>query len=295
MLLKAQQLIAITSVACLTAALAAAPVIGVVKANGSFLLDNVKVWGNSTLLDGHSIETLEAPSQVQLNSGARLILVSNSRSRVYNDRMVLEKGGSQLKGAADYAIETANLRVRPAGPDAAVFVVLDGADGVQVEALKGRARVSNSQGVLVADLAAGTALVFNAQKAGAAAPSQLRGCLERKDSVFLLTDTTTQVVVQLQGTGLDAQVGNVIEITGVTIPGAEPAAGATQVIQVSDLKATGEKCGVPAAAPPAAAPAGLSTAAKVTIIGGLVVGATVGGLYAAGVFGEEEIRPPASP
>jgi hypothetical protein len=300
--MKMQSLVAIVAVASFVIVQAATPGIGVVKAKGSFKVDNVDVWGNGTLFSGNSVETLAVPSQLQLNSGPRLVLLSHSLSRVYDDYLLLERGGSELKEGAAYAIEARTLRVRPAGMDSTVYVGLNGANKVQVEALKGQAEVTNAEGVLVAKLMPGTALEFDPQAAGAAGPSQLTGCVKKKDSAFVLKDITTNVVVELQGTDLEAQVGNVVEVTGVMIPGATPAAGATQVIRVSELNATGKKCEVSAApavaagagaAAGAAAGAGLSTAAVVAVVGGVAAAATVG--YAVAVSGDEETKSPASP
>ena len=265
--------------------LAASPAIGVVKARGSFRLDSATVYANSTLFDGSAIETGNVSSELQLAGGARLLLSSGSGGKVYRDRLVLEKGAVQLRAAGNYPIEARSLRVLPAGPDSTAQVVLDKAGRVQVAALNGPVQVTSAQGIVVANVLPGSALELSPQVA--AAPSRLTGCLQQKNGRFLLTDETTNVTVELQGPGLDKEVGNVVEITGAMIPGAKPVAGATQVIQVSELKSTGRKCSAPPAVPPPVA-AGLSAGAKGAIIGGVIATATVVGMAAGGVFTEEK-------
>ena len=50
-------------------ALAGSPAIGIVTASGSFTLENSKVWGNSTLFDGSTVETSQASSSLALRNG----------------------------------------------------------------------------------------------------------------------------------------------------------------------------------------------------------------------------------
>jgi hypothetical protein len=288
MLRELQSVIALALIGYLSVGSAAAPVIGVINARGSFRIDNAKVYQHSTLFDGNSIETEKVPSELQLNSGGQLLLDPASRGMAYRDRIVLEKGAGRLKGANGYRIEARTLRISPAGPDSAVQVALNKANHVQVMVFNGAAQVSNAEGVVVANVGPGKALDLEPQAAGAAAPTKLTGCLKRKDGKFILTDETTNVTVELQGAELDKQVGKVIEVTGAAIPGVTPVAGATQVISVSDLKETDRKC----APGGAAAGAGVSTAATVTIIGGVAAAATVAGLVLRP--GAEE-KAPASP
>ena len=287
MLSKSFALVTVVLFASVMIATAATPAIGVVTAEGSFLVDNAVVWGNSSLFSGNSIETLGASSQLQLNSGSRLVMASESRGQVYADHLVLNKGGGALKDATGYAIEARTLRVRTDGPGSAVYVALNGANHVQVEALQGRARVTTAQGMLVANLRPGSALEFDPQQAGAAQQSKLRGCLKKEGLAYMLTDSTTDVTVELRGTGLDEQVGKVIEITGAMIPGATAAAGATQVIRVGELNATGDQCAAPgtAAAAGAAATGGAAAGAAAASAGGatiLGVSAIAVGVIAAG-------------
>lgn len=280
------RLIPLVLAGALGAGWAASPVIGVAQGRGSFRLDGATVQTNGTLFDGNAIETGEVATELRLAGGARLMLASGSRGRVYRDHLVLEGGSARLQTAEDYPIEARSLRVVPAGRGATAQVVLskERAGSVEVAALNGPVRVTSAQGLLVAQVFPGRALQLTPQVAAAA--SRLTGCLRTQDGKFLLTDETTNVTVELQGEGLAKEAGNIIEIVGATIPGAKPAAGATQVIRISELKQTGRKC---TSGPPVPVPVavGISTGAKVAIIGGVVAATSVGAAYASGAFEDE--------
>jgi len=165
-------------------------------------------------------------------------------------------------------------------------VAFDKDNRVLVAALNGPVRVTTDGGLLVANIAAGKALSFDPQPPGAAPPVKVTGKLERKDGHFLLTDETTQVISELVGPGLDKEVGNRIEVTGVLDPTGKPFAPATQLVKL--VKHTR----LAALPPPRAGGwAGLSAGAKGAIIAGIVVGATVGILAAADVIFKEEKKP----
>jgi len=283
MLLKLSLFVSLVMFGTLGTSLAAATAIGVAKARGSFRIDDATVYRNSTLFDGSAIETENISSELWLASGARLLLASGSRSTVYRDQMVLERGAAQLKGPSNYAIEARTLRIVPAGSDSAARVTLGKTSHIRVEALSGDVQVRNAKGLLVANLTSGTSLELN--PAVAALATKLTGQLQQRDGRFILTDVTTNVTVELQGTGLEEMVGRMVEVTGDAIPDATPVAGAEQVIRVSALTEIG-------AAPPApgSIATGLSTGAKVAIIGGVAAATSLGGMFATGLF-EEEKRP----
>jgi hypothetical protein len=136
-------------------------------------------------------------------------------------------------------------------------------------------------GITVAKVWPGKAVVLEPQVAGAAAAAKLSGCLEKKDGRFLLTDATAGITVELVGTGLDARVGDRIEITGNVEPAAKPLPGATQVIRVVEVRVV-ERGGCPV--PPAGrkpAKAGLTAKSKAIIAGVVIGGATAGAAIAA--------------
>jgi hypothetical protein len=151
------------------------------------------------------------------------------------------------------------------------------------------AEVRGPKGVLVARVTADRALEFDPD-AGAPASARLTGVVSKEQSKYFLTDQTTHVKVELRGTNLESSVGKVIEVTGEAIE-ETPAAGATSVVRVTQLKVVGAAAKAAGAAG-ATAPAGVSTgvsASTIAIVGGVAAaGATVGGLYATGVIGGDE-------
>jgi hypothetical protein len=266
---------------------AASPAIGLVVANGSFQLDHSSVRGTATLFEGNVIETNISSSQLRLHSGVSLRLAAESRARVYESRLVLEKGMGQLE-STNYRIEAASLQVEADKPGATARVELTGPKRLVVAARDGAVRVSNSDGVLIAKLDSGREMVFEPQEGGDAALTKVSGILALKDGKFILVDRVTNVTMQLQGSGLEAEVGNLVEVTGTVNAATPTVAGASQIIDVTSIKrltgrataarAAGAGAGAAGAGAPAA---GLSTGAVVAIVGGVAAAGTLGGLAAA--------------
>jgi hypothetical protein len=80
----------------------AAPAIGIVTASGHFNVEGSQVWGNATLFDGTVIETSAASSELALRNGVKVQLAAGSRARIWQNRMVLEKGIAQLAAPASF-------------------------------------------------------------------------------------------------------------------------------------------------------------------------------------------------
>jgi hypothetical protein len=246
------------------------------------------VWGTATLFDGIVIETYISSSQLQLNNGVNLRLAAGTRARVYESRLVLEKGIGQLE-STKYRIEAANLQVEADKPGATARVQLAGPLRVVVAARDGSVRVSNGDGVLIARLDSGREMVFEPQEGGTAALTKVSGILALKDGKFILVDRITNVTMELQGAGLEAEVGNLVEITGTVDSAAPTVAGASQVIDVTNIKrltkgaraAGAAGAGAAGAGAAGAAAGGLSTGAIVAIVGGVAAAGTLGGLAAA--------------
>ena len=252
--------------------------VGLIVADGQFRLDAAPTHGSATVFDGSFIETSEATSDLQLHSGVRLRLGPYTAGRVHRDRFLLEKGKVQMLKGSGYRLEALGLWIQPEGGalvDATANSVL------HVTAFEAPAHVLKAGGITVAKVWPGKALVLEPQVAGAAAVAKLSGCLEKKDGRFLLTDATAGITVELVGTGLDARVGDRIEITGNVEPAAKPLPGATQVIRVVEVRVV-ERGGCPV--PPAGrkpAKAGLTAKSKAIIAGVVIGGATAGAAIAA--------------
>lgn len=252
---------------------AASPMIGMAIAKGTFALDESKVSGNGTLFEGSVLQTGAASSEVRLNNGVRMLLDGSSRTKIYRDRMTLERGTGQVEGNAAYRIDAAGLQVTsPKGSVAKVAMRLD--KRLLVAALNGPVTVRTASGLLVANLGSGHALEFDTQDAGAAAPVEMQGKLEKRDGRFFLTDSNTGVTVEVKGDNLDRHVGAVIKLMGVVDPVAKAAAGASSVVNASSIST------VSAAANAAAVGTGMSVATKTVIAGVVIAGAATGSAVA---------------
>jgi hypothetical protein len=236
------------------------------------------------------VETNKSGSELRLQSGVRMELASSSRGTVYRDRLLLERGASQFEGPQGYRIEAAGLEVHPSVAGAAGLVEMKGNNQVQVAALRGSFQVRKTNGVVVAALPAGRALMFQTEAAGASAAATVVGCLEKVDGHYYLTDDTAGIRVELRGAGLEKLIGTRIEVTGSTMPGT---AGAAQVIQVSQTKPLAKRCS--SAASVAGAGAGAATAAGAAagigtkaVIAGVVVAAAATGTAVGLTRGDEE-------
>jgi hypothetical protein len=255
------------------------------------------------LFDGNLIETSKSSSRLKLENGVAMQLASDSRARVYQSRLVLEKGTGQLE-SVNYLIEADGLRVAPDSQGSVARVQVSGENRVIVAAYQGSVRVSNSQGVLVARLDTGRELTFEPQVDGATAITRVSGCLLSKDGQFVIVDATTNVVIQLQGAGLDANLGSHVEITGNAMAKPSTVAGASQTVEVTDMKlvakggcaSVAKKIGAAAVAGAAAGVAGgLSTGAIVAIVAGVAaVGSTVGLAVAHALPGQGQTTPATS-
>ena len=272
----------------LTLTQAAGPALGVVIAKGSFQIDGSSVSDNATLFRGATVETSQASSRLQLNSGARVELSPRSRAKVFSDYVSLEKGVGEL-ATQDYQIEAQSLRIATGEPKTVARVRIDGSKNVMVAAVNGPVRVYNEIGMLVANVKPGVPLVFQAQAAAPTA-SERTGCLARSKedpTKFVLVDQLANVTVEVRGTGLAEQVGNQVKISGAAFRSATPVAGASQVIQVTTVEVvTRGGCTTVPVVPATAGAAGTKTAGGISngakiAIAVVAVGGAAGGIVAA--------------
>ena len=252
--------------------------IGVAMSEGTILINSSAAAGNATIFDGSTLETQSATSQVRLNGGAQLRLASGSRGTVFTDHVDLQKGSARIAG---YSANANGLNVRADGKASATVSMRD-QGVVEIAALTGSVHVFNAAGFNVANLAPGRALDLRPQDAGASAPSSLVGCAVKSGNDTLLTDETSNVTVQLRGGNVRA--GRRVQITGSMVPNATPASGATQIVNVTNVKEVGGACkgGVGAAAAggaaagAAAAGAGVGIGTTTAVVAGVAAAAAAG-------------------
>jgi hypothetical protein len=215
----------------------ATPAIGIITASGHFALDSSRIWGNATLFDGATVQTDSASSSIALRNGTKLQLAAGSRARVWENRLLVEKGVGQISAAPAYEIEAAGLTIHTATPDARVRVAFN--HTVEVASLSGAVRVTTSAGLLLAALPAGRAMLFDPQASNTGVVTRT-GCLVYKDGHYILQDENTQEVIELSGPPaitqeLQKNTGDRVEITG-PVSGTRPAVSiATSAITVSKV------------------------------------------------------------
>jgi hypothetical protein len=284
--------LSLLTIGCLLALTAAPASIGIVKSTGQFRVNGSAIPGNSNLFEGDVVETAGGRSIVQIGA-TQFTLLPESRAHIFHDRTVLEKGSGLLTGPQNHTVEAATLRIASVTKNSVIQVEVSAPNRISVATRQGGAEVRNSSGVLVASMRSGTALAFDAdpQSAGASTALKITGTLESLDGKFFLTDTTTNVKFELQGTDLAKYAGKQVEIAGSSIPGVTAAAGASQVCQVVTIKPASNKKKAAGAAGAAGAgtagaggAAGISAATTAVIVGGVVVGGVLVGLAAAGTF-----------
>ncbi len=281
-----QSILALAMSLNLAIASAAAPAIGTALAKGAFRVDNTTTTGNATLFEGSVLETANASSSIQLNSGARVSLSSDSRGRLFGDRLVLEKGGTNLESSTGFRLVALGLTIQPERGITTGSVIFESPRRLRVSASTGSFRVLNTSGQLIANLAAGAALAFEPQQ-GASNAAHVSGCLQNKSGHYILTDETTNVIVEVAGSGVAKEAGNKVEVTGASDPTATPAADATQLVRVREIKRVSKGCGNGGAIAAAAGTGGAAGAATGAAAGGVAVTtvAIVGGVAAAAVGG----------
>jgi len=145
-------------------AMAASASIGIATARGSFRVDDSYVAGNATLFEGASIETGASTSELSL-SKTRMVVASESRGRVYQDRLVLDRGKVQWSGSG-YKTMAGEFQIVGVDGGSKALVTRMG-ETVEVASLSGTVNVLSTDGVMVMAVGAGNAYAFTPEPQGA--------------------------------------------------------------------------------------------------------------------------------
>ena len=257
--------------------------IGTASADGSFWADSTGVSTHATVFDGSTIEADETPVKLQIPPDVRILLDVRSRAQVWGDRLVLEKGRAQLNAGKDYRIEARTMRVTLAAPRARALVAMGSAGAVEVAALGAAIRVTNADGVLVANVTAGRSVELKLGQAKGA--TVLTGCVTKAGGLYLLRDEVSGITVELRGAEVASQVGQRVEVTGSVVPLVRTAADG-QIVRAKAMKSLGGACeaaeGVAATgsrarvAPNVSSVASTAAGAHTAVIAGVAVAAGAG-------------------
>ncbi len=265
-------------------AYAASPVIGMAISEGQLVVNNSLIDGNANLMNGSVVQTSDSPSRLHMKNGAKIVLDRNTQARVSGDQIVLEKGVSQVSSKDSYELIANGFHV--VAPQLGQARVEVQNERVLVAALNGDVRVSDKNGVVLANLTPGRTLSFeNAPDAGRSA---MTGQIEKEGEKYVLPDEVSGLKVELSGKDLEREVGKRVRVEGTARSTEDKRSQLIEVARLNRLEAS--PMPMPSASPSplpsptpapqggAAAGGGLSNGAKVLIVLGAVgaVGATAG-------------------
>ena len=149
-------------------------------------------------------------------------LAAQSRGIVYRDRLVLEKGVDAFSNAGKFLVEANTLQIHSGDGNGSAQVSIRQSGMVEVAALMGPARVTNSRtALLLANLQEGKTVDFTPESSRAAYGGRqlLLAAWESTEGKFLLTDEASLVRFEILGTGLTKEVGRrVTELAGTVTP-----------------------------------------------------------------------------
>lgn len=147
-----------TYAAAPSAARAAAPQsVGLAVAKSSIRVNTSTVTGNATLLSGNVVESVGGTSELHLRGG-NVVMDTNARVQVFENRTELQSGKIQLQGSQ---LEAQSGQIRVVAAPGAEAILERKDSSVVVGSLRGAVRVVNREGVLLASLNPGNALAFD--------------------------------------------------------------------------------------------------------------------------------------
>jgi hypothetical protein len=246
--------------------------IGTASARGDMSVDSNLVKGNATLFDGSVVETGQATVDLRLGKGTEITMSTASRGTVYNDRLVLQRGQSELTASSSFQLEANGLRVTPNEPNSRGVVSLMAGNTVEVASLNGSFGVTNDHGVLLANVRPGRMVSFAMKEGEDQTTFSGAGLVSFENGQYYL-ETGENVKYLLTCKDLKKYVGDKIEVYGTLQPPSAQTEGVTSTLCVKSIQLNGVGVGG----------GGMSQGTKL-IIAGVVVAAGVGigvGIYEA--------------
>lgn len=199
-------------------AMASPPSIGIATAKGSFRVDDSYVAGNATLFEGAAVETGLNSGELNL-SKTRVTIGADTRSRVFVDRLILDRGKVQWAGSGFRAL-VGELQVVGADGTSKALVSRNG-ETVEVASISGTVNVLSSNGDMVMAVAAGNAYAFEADPQGASPGDKPDPNAPKK--VVVKRSRAAKIAIKAA-----KQWENVITLTAVAVPTATVAVVATR-------------------------------------------------------------------
>jgi hypothetical protein len=203
-------------------AFAATPAIGTVSTRGEIRVSGYPVKGTATLFENTAVETGVYAAVLRLDKGTEIKLGSQSSGTLFHDRLILSRGETELNVKTPFQLEANGFEVTPSAPNTSGIVAVGPQNTVEVAALQGELKVTNSRGALLANVTPGASLSFAADQdkpdSQAVAISDI-GLESFKDGHYYLSSSKTGLSYEIIGSGLSKNVGAKIIINGKILQG----------------------------------------------------------------------------
>jgi hypothetical protein len=257
--------------------------IGTASARGDMRVDSNLVKGNATLFDGSVVETGQATVDLRLGKGTEITMATASRGTVYNDRLVLQRGQSELTASSSFQLEANGLRVTPNEPNSRGVVSLMAGNTVEVASLNGSFGVTNDHGVLLAHVRPGRMVSFAMEGGGDSTTFSGVGIVSYENGQYYLETGENEKYV-LTCKDLKKYVGDKVFVFATMQPSSAQTGGVTPTLCVKSIEINGGGGG-------GGGGGGMSQGTK-WIIAGVAVAAGVG--VGVGIYEANQTSKPAS-
>ena len=251
--------------------------IGTASARGDMSVDSYLVKGNATLFDGSVVETGQATVDLRLGKGTEITMSTASRGTVYNDRLVLQRGQSELTASSSFQLEANGLRVTPNEPNSRGVVSLMAGNTVEVASLNGSFGVTNDHGVLLANVRPGRTVSFAMEKGEDPNTFLDVGMVSYENGQYYLSTVENGKYV-LTCKDFKKYVGDKVIVSGTMQPSSAQPGSVTSILCVKSVELNGDS--------------GMSKATKWIVAGVIIGGAAEVGYV---IYEANQPSSPASP
>jgi hypothetical protein len=248
--------------------------LGFLTANGTFQLDQSKIWNTATLFDGSVVETGLVHCRIHLSDGSEIDVAGDSRVRFFAGRAVIQKGAMEVRSTAVYRVDARDFHISTEGSGTVAAVRFEGPAGVAASAAKGSLRIAGADGLPLANVIPGKGVTLTPENTAAPGLTKLSGCVQSTNGSFWMTDLASNITFAIQAKNLASQVGSRVEIRGTASNSGLEARGTSPAVQAATVKVLQKgSCAAPAAQSAASNGAGPATqnTAPVSLIRGVTV------------------------
>jgi hypothetical protein len=212
--------------------------IGTVSARGDMSVDSNLVKGNATLFDGSVVETGQATADLRLGKGTEITMATASRGTVYSDRLVLQRGQTELTASSSFQLEANGLRVTPNEPNSRGVVSLMAGNTVEVASLNGSFGVTNDHGVLLAHVRPGRMVSFAMEGGGDSTTFSGVGMVSFENGQYYLETGENEKYV-LTCKDMKKYVGDKVFVFATMQPSSAQTGGVTPTLCVKSIEING--------------------------------------------------------